>query len=98
MPSSYEHLRSSHKGWIEEYLGGGSKIRQDEWPDGIAAGSRSFIEKVKAILGFRALGRDVIEISEGYQLREGSVPYKALLGPEKGDIGPKNTFFWDINN
>jgi hypothetical protein len=39
-----------------------------------------------------------MESGEGYQLREVSVPYKALLGPEKGNISPENTFFWDINN
>jgi putative transposase len=66
MLSIYEHLRSSHKGWIEEYLGGGSKIRQEEWMNRIAVASRPFIENMKALLGFRALGRDVIESGEGY--------------------------------
>jgi len=32
---------------------------------------RSFIENVKALLGFRALGRDVIESGEGYQTQGG---------------------------
>ncbi len=42
-------------------------------------------------------GRNIIEGNEGYQVREGSVPYNALFGAEKGDIGPKNTYFWGIN-
>ena len=53
---SYEQLRSSHKGWIQEYLGDGLKIRQDEWTGSIAVGSRSFIENVKALLGIRGKG------------------------------------------
>ena len=93
---SYQQLKLSHKGWIEEYLGDGSKIRQDEWTDSIAVGSKTFVEKVKALMGFRAMGRDVKESGGGYQLREDAVSYKALLGPEKCDIGPKNTYFWDI--
>jgi hypothetical protein len=60
-------------------------------------GSRPFVEKVKAQLGFRAKGRDIIEGNEGYHVREGSAPYNALFSAEKGDIGPKNTYCWDIN-
>jgi hypothetical protein len=48
---------------------------------------------VKALLGFRAKGRDVIEVDKGYHLREGVAPYKALFGAEKGDIGPETTYF-----
>ena len=94
---SYEKLREIHKGWLEEYLGDGSKTRQDEWTDSIAVGSRTFIEKVKALLGFKAMGRDVKEGGGGYQLREEAISYNALFGPEKRDIGPKNTYFWAIN-
>jgi hypothetical protein len=26
-----------------------------------------------------------------------SAPYTAFFGAEKEDIGPENTFFWDVN-
>ena len=78
-------------------MGDGSKIRQDEWTDRIAKGSNTFVEKVKGLLGFRAMGRDVKESGGGYQLREGAVSYNALFEPKKRDIGPKTTNFWDIN-
>ena len=54
-------------------------------------GSRSFVEKVKALLGFNAKGRNVIEGSEGYQLREGAVHYTAFFGTEKDDIASEDT-------
>jgi len=76
---SYDQLRRSHKGWVEEHLGNGAKERQDEWTDSVAVGSKSFIESVKASLGFRAKGRDVIESAEGYQLRKSPASYKALF-------------------
>jgi len=41
-------------------LGDGAKECQDEWTDKVAVGIKSFIESVKASLGFRAKGRDVI--------------------------------------
>ncbi len=40
---SYDELRNSHRGWIEEYLGNGAGIRRDEWTGSIAIGSRSFV-------------------------------------------------------
>jgi putative transposase len=85
---SYDQLRSSRKGWVEEYLGDGVKARKEEWTGSIAVGSRSFVETVKALLGFRAKGRAVIESSEGYQVREGPALYNDLFGAEKEDIGP----------
>jgi putative transposase len=94
---SYQQLKLSHKGWIEEYLGDGPKIRLDEWTDSIAVGSKTFVEKVKALLGFRAKGRDVKESVGGNQLREGAASYNALFEPKKHDIDPKNTYFLDIN-
>jgi hypothetical protein len=47
-------------------------------------------------LGFRAKGREVMEDDKGYQLREGSAPYKALSGAENDDIGLENTYLWEI--
>jgi hypothetical protein len=93
---SYDQRRSSHNGWIEEYLGSGAKTRQEEWTGSIAVGSRSFVENVKARLRFRAKGREVIEVGERYQLREGPARYKALFGVEKDQIGPENSYPWNV--
>lgn len=93
---SYDQLRSSHKGWVEEYLADGVKNRQEQWTESIAVGSVPFIETVKALLGFRAKGREVIEGGEGFQLREEAADYKVLFEAEKSDIGHENAFFWDL--
>ena len=61
-------------------------------------GSQSFIESVKASLGFRAKGCDVIKSGEGYQLRECPAPYKVLFEAENEDIDLENTFFWDVKD
>jgi REP element-mobilizing transposase RayT len=94
---SYDQLKSSHRGWVDEYLRNGAGGRQDEWTGSIAVGSKSFIEKVKSLLGFKAKGRDVIEDGEGYNLREEAAPYMAHFRAEKDDIGPENAYFWDVN-
>ena len=93
---SYDQLRNSYTGWIEEYCGDGEKARKEEWTGSIAVGSRPFVEKVKTLLGFRAKGREVIEGAEGYQVREGAALYSALFGAEKEDIGPENTYPWEV--
>ncbi len=61
-------------------------------------GSKSFIESVKASLGFRAKGRNVIQSGEGYQLRESPAPYKVLFEAENEDIDLENTVFWDVKD
>ena len=95
---SYDQLRRSHKGWVEEHLAAGAKERQDEWTGSVAVGSKSFIESVKAGLGFRAKGRDVIQSGEGYQLRESPAPYKVLFEAENEDIDLENTISWDVKD
>jgi putative transposase len=94
---SYDQLRSSHNGWVEEYLRDGEKGRRDEWTESIAVGGRPFAERVKALLGFRAKGRDILEGGKGYQVREGPATYSPVFGAEKWRIGPQNTFFWNTN-
>ena len=95
---SYDELRNSHRGWIEEYLGSGAEIRRDEWTGSIAIGSRSFVENVKTLLGLRAKGRCVMEDGGGYQLREEAAPYISLFGAEKDDIAHENTYYWDVTS
>jgi hypothetical protein len=41
---------------VKEYLGDGAKTRKEEWTGSIAVGSKSFIENVRALLGFRPKG------------------------------------------
>ena len=80
---SYDELRNSHRGWIEEYSGSRAEIRRDEWMGSIAIGSRSFVENVKTLLGLRAKGRRVMEGGGGYQLREelfADVPFWSRKG------------------
>ena len=37
-------FKSSHRGWVEEYLGNGAQSRQEKWTESIAVGSRPFCE------------------------------------------------------
>ena len=75
----------------------GKNTRDDKWTKGIAVGSKGFVEKVKYLMGVLAIGRKSIKAGESYQLRETSIPYGDHFGGKKGDIGPENTYFWNVN-
>jgi len=94
---SYEQLRRHHRGWVEEYLRERKRDREGEWTGSIAVGNRPFVEELRERLGPRAKGRKIARSGEGYQLREPTACYKPLLRNEKEDIGPENTYFWELN-
>ena len=77
-------------------MGNGKNIRDEKWTRSIAVGSRGFVDRVKPILGALALGRKSIEAGGSYHLREPSIPYVAHFGFKKGDIGPKDNYFWNV--
>ena len=56
----------------------------------------SGIDKVKSILGFKVKWRGVIQAGDRYHLREEPAHYMVRFEAEKCDIGPENTYLWDI--
>lgn len=92
----YDRAKRDHQGWAAEFLGN-ENSRDDKWTQSIAVGSREFVTTVKSKLGILAKGRDAAETDTGFQLREPVKSYKLHFEAEKGDIEPKNTFFWNID-
>ena len=80
---------------MDDFLGNGKNIRDDKWTKSIAVGSRSFVKRLKSLMGVLAIGRKSIEAGESYQLREPAIPYGAHFGVEKSNIKPKNDYLWD---
>lgn len=93
---TYDDVKNYHKRWVDDYLENGKNTRNDKWTMSIAVGSKSFIERVKVLMGVLARGRKSIEVGDSYQLREPPVPYRALFGGKKDDIGLDNTWLWDV--
>jgi len=77
-------------------LGNGNNRREEKWTKSIAVGSKGFVESVKTLLGAIASGRKVREAAEIYQLREPSALYGSHFGAKSNDIGPENTYYWNI--
>jgi putative transposase len=93
---SYDLVKSYHNKWVNEYLGNENNTRDDKWTRSIAVGSRGFVEGVKSVLGVLAKGRKSKETGGSYQLREPSIPYGDHFGVKNDDIGPENTYYWNV--
>jgi hypothetical protein len=71
------------------------RCHKREFPPQILKGSAPLFAAV--VSSHEAVWFDcVIEGCEGYQLREGAAHYKPLFQAENDDIGPENTYLWDI--
>ena len=92
-----ERATCAHQRWVESFLGDGKNLRDEKWTKSIAVGNRSFVERVKSLMGGLAIGRKSVEVGESYVLRERGTPYGAHFEVKKRDIGSENTYFWDVN-
>ena len=93
---SYDDVITYHKRWVEDYLGKENNTRDDKWSKSIAVGNRSFIERIKSLMGVLAIGRKNIKVRDSYQLREPAAVYNAHFKGKKDDIGLINTWLWDV--
>lgn len=82
---------------MDDYLENGKNTRDDKWTMSIAVGNRSFVERVKSLMGVMATGRKSTEAGDSYQLREPTGTYKTDFGAKKRDIEPKNAYLWNEN-
>ncbi len=64
--------------------------KENKWTQSIAVGSKTFVEKMKEALGFRATGRKIISDDDTFELREGQMPYGKANNLDSG-----NTFLWN---
>ena len=80
---------------MEESLANGEKIRESDWTEAVAVGSKTFVETVKEQLGIRVRGRKVPEEQAKYQLREPLSAYSADFARKKALLRPENTHVWN---
>jgi len=93
--TTYDEVKTYHKRWVEDYFENGKNTRDDKWTMSIAVGNRSFVERVKSLMGALAIGRRSTKAEDSYQLREPAVPYIAHFGGKKNDIESESTWLWD---
>jgi len=74
--------------WIEWLYQ--AKKRYSKWTQSIAVGSKTFIEKMKVTLGYRAKGRKIIAADGTFELREVIAPFG-----NADDLDSDNTSLWN---
>lgn len=89
-------LQRKHGKLIEETLSKKHLMRQAKWTESIAVGRREFIEKIKAKLGVRAKGREVVDSLDGYELREDGYLYSPIFKAKNVHLEPGNMIKWRI--
>jgi len=92
---SREDLAAACRGWIEDAVNRGVHRREGKWTESIAVGSEPFVSATREKLGIKGQGREVIGTNGSYELRESSVPYRAILGHENDGLRPENGYFWN---
>ena len=66
------------------------------WTKSIAVGGKSFVERVKALMGVLAAGRKSIEVEDSYQPKEPVAVYIVNFNGKKDDIGLANACLWNV--
>ena len=65
---SYDEVRMYHKRWLEGYLYNGNNEHDGRWTKSIAVGSEGFVERLKSLMGVKAIGRKSNSDGDSYQL------------------------------
>ncbi len=87
---NYEDLKVAHCKWVESAIQTDNCDKENKWTQSIAVGSKTFIEKMKGTLGYRARGREIIGAGDTYELREVITP----IGNAE-NLDSENTYLWN---
>ena len=60
-------------------------------------GNRTYVEKSKDIMGYKAMGRKLIENGDSFVLRETQSSYESILNAADVRLSEDNTFRWQID-
>ena len=87
---NYDDLKDAHYKWVESAIQTDNNNKETKWTQSIAVGSKTFIEKMKKTLGYRAIGRKIISADDTFELRESITPFG-----NAGNLDSGNTFLWN---
>ena len=91
-------LSRVYRGWVEDVIRQGSSAREEKWTQSIAVGNKLFVEGVKDKLDFKATGRNIVGMKDGYELKESVASYSADSGTKTEALRPDNSFKWRVYN
>ena len=77
-------------------VAGQGGTRESRWTESIAVGSKAFVERTKAELRIKEIGREVMGTDKVYELREGDVSYNPILAGENSGLTLENSYFGNL--
>ena len=86
----YDDLKKAHYQWVESAIQTDNCDKENKWTQSIAVGSKTFIEKMKATLGYRARGRKLICADDTFELREVIAPFG-----NADNLDSENAYLWN---
>jgi putative transposase len=87
---NYDDLKGALYKGVDKEMQTDNSGKENKWTQSIAVGSKTFIEKMKEALGFRATGRKIIYADDTFELREALTSYGKANILDSG-----NTCLWD---
>lgn len=90
-------FREEHSNWIKAELKNNILIRNQDWSESIALGSKSFTTNMQQQLVSRAQKRSIVSVNDVTVLKEPGIPYSTVFDAGKGALSPENTYFWRQN-
>jgi putative transposase len=89
-----DRLRETYRNWVDSAIMRGDIKRQPLWTGSIAVGDRVYVEKVKDQMGYKAIGRKVIENGASFVLREPQISYQSISDRAVRLQPEDNTIYW----
>ncbi len=95
---NYNNFKHARYKWISTALSKNDLYRESQWTNAIDVGSESFVKKVKKEMRSSAIGRDIIQSKNNFELREPTFSYNRHFSVKNIDIGLDNTYFLNKND
>ena len=90
-----EKFRETYRNWVDASIMQGNVTRQPQWTESIAVGNKVYVEKVKDQMGYKAIGRKVVENRDSFVLKETQQPYQGISDKAIQVQPEDNTFYWE---
>jgi hypothetical protein len=68
--SEIDRLRETYRNWVDSAIMRGDINRKPQWTESIAVGDKDYVEKVKDQMGYKAIGRKVVENGDSFNYVE----------------------------
>lgn len=84
----------TYRNWVDAAIMQGDLKRQPQWTESIAVGDKIYVEKVKDQMGYKAIGRKVVENRDLFVLKESQQPYQSISDQAIRVQPEDNTYYW----